>query len=285
LSNLNSSPLSLDLDQQRDVKAFAKVIEAGDEARVRQLLSRPHVGARVNDPMFAFGQRAAHMAATNVPMLETLVSAGADVNLRSDWPNGPYTVLDRADEGTARWLLAHGVALTPNAAARLGWLDDLKSLVSTDKGRVDARGGDGQQPLHEAKTVAIADVLLDHGADIDARCIDHKSTPAQYALVDRPDVCQRLIERGSTPDIFMPARLGDLALAVRLIDQDPAILGARVNAPGYALVPPFNIYCWTLGFGRSPMDVASKFGHDAVRELFVSRASAMLAALRQLGAV
>jgi ankyrin repeat protein len=224
------------------------------------------------------------MAATNEQMLETLMAAGADANLRSDWANGPYTVLDRADDGTARWLISHGVSLTPNAAARLGWFDDLTALVSADNALVHARGGDGQQPLHEAKTVAIADFLLDHGADIDARCIDHKSTPAQYALVDRPDVCRRLIERGATPDIFMAARLGDLALAVRLIDQDPAILGARVDAPGYALVPPFNIYCWTLGFGRSPMDVASNFGHRDVRELFVSRASPRIRLLDALQA-
>jgi len=273
VSNSNSSPISPDLDQQRDVKAFAVAVEARDETRVRELVSRPHVRAHVNDPMFAFGQRATHLAAKNERILEALVAAGADVNLKSDWSNGPYTVLDNANEDTARWLLAHGVALTPNAAARLGWLDDLKALVSADPALVHARGGDGQQPLHEAKTVAIAAFLLDHGADIDARCIDHKSTPAQYTLVDRPDVCRRLIERGATPDIFMAARLGDLALAVRLIDQDPAILGARVNEPGYALVPPFNIYCWTLGFGRSPMDVASRFGHDEVRELFESRAS------------
>jgi ankyrin repeat protein len=268
----------------RDVKAFAKAVEAKDEARVRQLVSRPHVRAHVNDPMFAFGQRAAHMAATNEQMLETLMAAGADVTLKSDWANGPYTVLDRADDGTARWLISRDVSLTPNAAARLGWFDDLKALVSADKALVHARGGDGQQPLHEAKTVAIADFLLDHGADIDARCIDHKSTPAQYALVDRPDVCNRLIDRGATPDIFMAARLGDRALAARLIDQDPTVLGARVNAPGYALVPPFNIYCWTLGFGRSPMDVASNFGHGEVRELFVTGASPRIRLLDALQA-
>ena len=37
-------------------------------------------------------------------MLTTLIDAGADVNLKSDWENGPYTVLDNADEDTARFL-------------------------------------------------------------------------------------------------------------------------------------------------------------------------------------
>ena len=54
--------------------------------------------ARINDPMFDFGQRAAHIAAKNGALLEVLLDAGADVNLKSDWENGPYTVLDSADE-------------------------------------------------------------------------------------------------------------------------------------------------------------------------------------------
>ena len=184
---------------------------------------REHVRTRVNDPMFAFGQRAAHIAAKNEPLLTALLAAGADVNLKSDWENGPYTVLDNTDERTARFLLSRGATLTPNVAARLGWFDELQALVDADGALVHARGGDGQQPLHEAKTVAIADFLLDRGADIDVRCIDHKSTPAQYALVDRPEVCRRLLERGATPDIFMAARLGDVALAARLVDADPGL--------------------------------------------------------------
>ena len=209
--------------QERDVKAFCDAVHGGDIPGTQQLLASTHVRKRINDPMFAFGQRAAHIAAKNEAMLTTLIAAGADVNLKSDWENGPYTVLDNADEDTARFLLAHGATLTPNVAARLGWLDELRTLVDADGALVHARGGDGQQPLHEAKTVAIADFLLDRGAGVDVRCIDHKSTPAQYALVDRPDVCRRLLERGATPDIFMAARLGDLPLATRLLDADPGL--------------------------------------------------------------
>jgi ankyrin repeat protein len=257
--------------QQRDVQAFREAVRAGDTARTRQLLALPHVRARVDEPLFDFGGRAMHAAAKNAPLLEALLDAGADVNLKSDWENGPYTVLDHADEETARFLLARGATLTANVAARLGWFDELRALVDADPSLVHARGGDGQQPLHEAKTVAIADWLLDRGADIDARCIDHRSTPAQYALADRPDVARRLLERGATADIFMAARLGDLALASRLLDADPACVAARINEPGYPPVPPFNIYCWSLGFGRSPHDVAARYGQLAVRDLLASR--------------
>jgi len=224
--------------------------------------------------MFVFGQRAAHIAAKNEAMLARLIAAGADVNMKSDWRNGPYTVLDNADEDTARFLLTHGATLTPNVAARLGWFDQLQMLVNTEAALVHARGGDGQQPLHEAKTVPIADFLLDRGAGIDVRCVDHNTTPAQYALVARPDVCRRLLERGAMPDIFMAARLGDISLASRLLDSDPGCVAARINEPGYPPVPPLHIYCWTLGFGLSPQDVALKFEHRDLHDLLVTRSPA-----------
>jgi ankyrin repeat protein len=257
--------------QERDVEAFRAAVQRGDVGRTQQLVALGHVRKRVNDPTFAFGQRAAHIAAKNEAMLAALITAGADVNMKSDWDNGPYTVLDNANEATARFLIERGATLTANVAARLGWFDDLRRLVTADGSLVHARGGDGQQPLHEAKTVAIAEFLLDRGAGIDVRCIDHKSTPAQYALIDRPDVCRALLERGATPDIFMAARLGDSGLATRLLDADPSCVAARVNEAGYPPVPPLHIYCWTLGFGVSPHDVAAKFGHGDVRDLLVAR--------------
>ena len=72
----------------------------------------------------------------------------------------------------------------------------------------------------------------------------------------------------------MAARLGDVALATRLLDADPECAAARINEPGYAPVPPFNIYCWSLGFGLSPHAVATRFGHADVHALLASRSPA-----------
>lgn len=268
-AGFDSWPMLVEHLQQRDIKAFRDAVSQGDIKTVTRLLGLPHVTEHVNAPMFAFGQCAAHIAAKHAPMLEVLIAAGADLNRKSTWENGPYTVLDHATEETARLLLARGVPLTPNVAARLGWIDQLRRLLVSDPALVHARGGDGQQPLHEAATAAIADLLLDHGADINARCVDHQSTAAQYALAERPAICRRLLERGATADIFMPARLGDVALAQRVLAFDPKATAARINEPGYALVPPGHIYCWTLGFGLSPHDVALKFGHRDVYDLLV----------------
>jgi ankyrin repeat protein len=268
-AGFDSWPRLVEQLHERDIKAFGDAVSHGDITTVERLVALPHVKERVNAPMFAFGQRAVHVAAKRAPMLDVLIAAGADLNLKSEWANGPYTVLDHTTEETARFLLSRGVTLTPNAAARLGWIEDLRQLLDADPALVHARGGDGQQPLHEAATVAIADLLLDRGADVNARCIDHKSTAAQYALAERPGICRRLLERGASADIFMPARLGDGALAEQLLAADPRAIGARINEPGYAPVPPLHIYCWTLGFGLSPHDVALKFGHHDVYERLV----------------
>ena len=72
----------------------------------------------------------------------------------------------------------------------------------------------------------------------------------------------------------MAAALGDDELAGLLIAADPACVSARVNAPGYAAVPEFNIYCWTLGFGVSPHEVALKHGHRAVYDRLIAASPA-----------
>ena len=92
--------------QERDLAAFREAVECGEVDRAQRLLDAPHVRAHINDPAFSFGQRAAHIAATNPAMLTVLIGAGADVNMKSAWENGPFTVLDNADEITARFLIA-----------------------------------------------------------------------------------------------------------------------------------------------------------------------------------
>ena len=255
----------------RELQEFREALERGDAKGVRRVLhASPSARRKINDPIGDFGGRPINVAAGHRDVLDVLIEYGADINLRSDWANGPYGVLDGCDEQTARYLIEHrGATLTACAAARFGWLDELCRLIDADPAAVHERGGDGQQPLHQAKTPEVAAFLLDRGAEIDARCIDHQTTAAQYALVDRPDVCRFLLSRGATPDIFMPARLGDAALAEQLIAADPSCLAARIRVAGYAPVHDFSIYCWTLGFFMTPHDVALKFEHRDLYELLL----------------
>jgi ankyrin repeat protein len=255
-----------------ELRAGAEAIHRGDAVALRRILSSsPSARRKVNEPIGPFGGLPINMAAQHRDVLDVLIDFGADVNKRSDWEKGPFGVLDSCDEATARHLVKNrGAILTAHAAARLGWLDELRAIVNANPDVVHEKGGDGQRPLHFAKSVEIAAFLLDRGADIDARDVDHHSTPAQYALGERPEVCRFLLDRGATPDIFMPARLGDLALAKKLVEADAKCLEARVHLPGYALVPPLNIYCWSLGFYASPAQVAAEHGNREVHEFLRS---------------
>lgn len=250
--------------EARELEAFDDALRRGDADALRRLLAgSEHLRAQVNAPRFDFGRRALHVAAgKGLDAAGVLLDFGADPNLGSEWAAGPFLPLDEASEPAARHLVHRGATLTPHAAARLGWAEELRALLDADPALVHARGGDGKQPLHDARTPAIADLLLDRGAEVDARCVDHHATPAQYALVDRPDVCRHLLARGASADVFMAARLDEPELLSRLLDEDPAIADARINFPGYAPVPPGHIYCWSLGWYRSPFAVANAVGGD-----------------------
>ncbi len=51
------SPEQVAAQETQEVSAFREALQNGDVRRVRDLLDLPHVRGRVNDPMFAFGQR------------------------------------------------------------------------------------------------------------------------------------------------------------------------------------------------------------------------------------
>ena len=156
-------------------------------------------------------------------------------------------------------------------------LDRLQELIAADPELVHARGGDGQTPLHFASTIEIAAYLLDHGADIDARNVDHESTPAQYMIDDRQEIARFLIQRGCKTDILMAAALGDIELVRRHLDADPACIRIRVSEEFFPMINPKaggTIYNWKLGSYLLPHRVARKFGHDDVYRLLMDTSPA-----------
>jgi ankyrin repeat protein len=161
-----------------------------------------------------------------------------------------------------------------HAAARLGLLDRLHELVAADPALVHARGGDGQTPLHFTGTIGVAGFLLEHGADIDARDLDHESTPAQHMIRDRQETARYLVQRGCATDLFMAAALGDSGLARGLLDADPDRIRLRVSDECFPRNNPRSggtIYQWALGWQVSPHDVARQFGHADLLRLLLDR--------------
>ena len=270
------------------VEQFHSALGDGDVERVRALLAaHAEVRAAVNDPAAGFGSRPVAIARQNLPLLDVLLEYGADLNLKSTWWAGGFGVLEESSPDEAPALIERGAIVDIFAAAHLAMFDRLRALVEQDPSLVHARGGDGKTALHWAASVAIATYLLDHGADVEARDVDHESTAAQYLVRDAPDVTRLLIDRGASVDIFMAVGLRDAALVERCLRDDPEALDYRTWHGKYSVAHMGSrpatreeigdrrgdIYRWVFGHNLSPLDVAAQLGYDDITALLLAHAT------------
>ena len=244
-------------------------MQRGDAAAVRTLFSQ-HAEFRpfINAPVFALNAPAIVAHANNLAMVEVLLEFGADPNVRSAWWAGPFHALHVATGAAAARLLAAGAIPDACAAAHLDDAALLEAMIAANPACVSERGGDGQTPLHFARSRGVIDLLLSAGADIDARDVDHRAAPAEWMLdrsrnAGRYALAQYLVERGAHADIFMTAALGLTDRARDLLQGNAALLDEQTSRGAYGEMPPssFHMYFWTIGSNRSPLEVAAQFGH------------------------
>jgi hypothetical protein len=271
------------------VGQFLDALYAGDAALVRALLDEhADVRAAINEPICHFNGRPVAHARKNLPLLDVLLAHGADLNLKSAWWAGGFGLLEYGcTPEEAAPLIERGATVDIFAAAHLGMFDRVQALVERDPSLVRARGGDGKTPLHCSRTVEIAGYLLDRGAEIDARDVDHESTAVQYLVRDAPDVARFLVERGAWFDIFAAVGLGDPALVERCLRDDPLSLDHR-TWHGLYTVAHHNerastreeigdrrgdIYRWVFGHNVSAIDAAIALGFDDIVKLLLRHAS------------
>jgi len=265
---------------------LAAAVQANDAAAVaRALDAHPALETRIDDelPEQAFGSAAIHAAVRhgNREMIDVLLRAGADINQRTHWWAGGFHVLDDADGqgGLADFLIGRGAALDVVSASRLGRLEDVRRIVHADPSAVRARGGDGHTALHAAKTLEIAQFLVDRGADVNARDVDHESTPAQYHVRDRQDIVRFLLTRGAESDVLMASAIGDAELVARLLDEDPGRIRTSVSDRWFPMKNARaggSIYIWTLGSDKTAHAIAREFGHEDVFQRLFDRSPEIL---------
>jgi len=258
-----------------DVRAFMDAVRRGDRDQVRKLLARNAALVASHDYR-CFGATPLIQAANrrDRELVDLLLASGADIRGRSDWWAGSYGVLPHDDAEMARFLIERGAPIDAHVAAHMGLLDELRGMLRRDPALAHARGGDGQFPLHYAATPEVAALLIEHGADIDGRCVDHESTPAQYAARPRPEVARFLIANGAATDIFMLVAIGDVDRLRELLQREPPLLHARINDetfPTSANTNAHHIYAYTLDYDATALHIAAKCGRPEIIELLIER--------------
>ena len=236
-------------------QAFITAVENGDIDTVKNLLaSDQSLAAHIDAPWFSFDAPAIVFAAAsgNRQLIDVLLDAGADIDVKSSWWAGGTSALQHAagsmlsyNRELAEYLIEQGATVDVHSAAGLDMYETLAELIhafprSAWPEVVNAPGSDGMSPLHFAATPRIAELLLRHGADINLRDRDHNGTPAQWTMLSRPEVCQYLLKQGAEGDIILYCVTGDVDRAKAELQENPALLDLRIRseAPeGYTVAP------------------------------------------------
>jgi ankyrin repeat protein len=241
----------------------------------------PELVEVIDEPWFHFDKPAIVQAAgaRNRELVDALLDLGADIDARSAWANGPYSALHALVDGAdarsldlAEHLVERGAAIDLHAAAGMGRADVIERILDAEPHRVSEPGPDGATPLHLAKDAGIAALLLDRGAEINKRCVDHLSTAAMWAAGGREDVVRLLLERGARADLFLAVIVEDVELAARILVDDPSAIDVHVRfGKSHPHVGFGDKYVWTLGGAETPLELARRRGADAIYAFLLER--------------
>ena len=278
-------------------QAFISAVESGDEGTVRSLLVNDQtLAAQIDAPWFSFDAPAIVFAAAsgNRELIQVLLAAGADIDVKSSWWAGGVSALHhtagsmlRYNRELAAYLIEQGATIDAHAAAGLDMYETLAELIRENPNVVNELGCDGMSPLHFAATPRIAELLLTHGADINLRDRDHYGTPAQWTMRRRSEVCRYLLERGAEADIVLYCAMGDVERAKTEFEKNPELLNLRINvksAKGYVIptlkspdldsqqmdeVPGGHVYSYQVGPTMPLLEIALQSKQPAIVDLLI----------------
>ncbi len=281
----------------KNKQTFITAVQDGNIDTVRHLLAVDEtLTAHVDAPWFSFDAPAIVFAAAsgNRELIEVLLDAGANIDVKSSWWAGGTSALHHTtgsmlsyNSELADYLIEQGATIDAHAAAGLGMSGKLAGLIREDPEIVNALGSDGMSPLHFAATPQIAELLLTHGANINLRDRDHNGTPAQWTMRRRPQVCRYLLEQGAEADIVLYCAMGDVERARAEFEKDPELLNLRINLEspkGYIIpslespdiddeqtdeVPGGHVYAYQGGPTIPLLEMALNYNQSAIVDLLI----------------
>ena len=272
---------------------FITAVQDGDVDTVKHLLVTDEVlAAQIDAPWFSFDAPAIVCAAAsgNRELIEVLLDAGADIDVKSSWWAGGTSALHHVtgsmlnyNRELAEYLIERGATIDAHAAAGLDMFEELAELIRKDPEVVNALGSDGMSPLHFAATPRIAKLLLTHGADINLRDRDHYGTPAQWTMRRRPEVCRYLLEQGAEADVVLYCVMGDVERAKAEFEKNPELLNLRINVKspkGYVIptlkspeqtdeVPGGHVYAYQVGPTMPLLEIVLQSQQPAIVDLLI----------------
>ena len=278
-------------------QAFVTAVENGDVEAVKNLLASDQtLAAHIDAPWFSFDAPAIVFAAAsgNRELIQILLDAGANIDVKSSWWAGGTSALQHAagsmlsyNRELAEYLIEQGATVDAHSAAGLDMYETLAALLREDSKVVNALGSDGMSPLHFAATPRIAELLLKHGADINLRDRDHNGTPAQWTMRRQSEVCRYLLEQGAEADVVLYCAMGDVERAEMEFQKNPKLLNLRINVKspkGYVIptlkspdldreqtdeVPGGHVYAYQVGPTMPLLEIALQSKQPAIVDLLI----------------
>lgn len=224
--------------------ALVKAAGSGDAKTVKALLDAdPNLAVKKDEKGVPAIQVAGWKGHREV--VDLLLARGADINAKDDasqWSALQLAAIyGRSD--VVQFLIERGAEIDLFAACALAKLDRVKEMLAGDPDLIHARGPDGATPLHVAvgwhverfakeqgiDPTAVASLLIERGADVNAKDLWHGGSVLRWAGLDRP-MAQFILQHRPSLDIFEASELGDARRVVELLKADPKLVNARTGS-------------------------------------------------------
>jgi RNA polymerase sigma factor (sigma-70 family) len=209
------------------VQEMLGAVEKGDVATVDQLLQQDPSLINQKALYWSAGDEETvplHVAAmfNQHQVAQLLLEAGADPHIGHEQNAVLSAAAFHRNRPLVDALLARGVEMDIFAASSLGDVEHVQSFLQKNPSLISAKDRTGATALHRAGTPEVARVLLDAGADIEAKDDLYHNTPAEYAVSHR-DVVDYLISRGAQVRFHLACFMGDVRRVQEMLQLQPEL--------------------------------------------------------------